>query len=97
MLIVGVNHGRIERGFDFLGYNFSPAGLTVARKTIENFIKKASRLYEQERRTPSDVSPFEMYVRRWVLWTQGGLYPLTLLMCAPRLLPKFARCVSYNS
>jgi hypothetical protein len=30
--------GRIERGFDFLGYHFSPAGLTVAAKTIENFI-----------------------------------------------------------
>ena len=28
--------GRIEHGFDFLGYHFSPAGLTVAKKTIEN-------------------------------------------------------------
>jgi hypothetical protein len=43
--------GRIERGFDFLSYHFGPAGLTVARKTIANFIKKASRLYEQERGT----------------------------------------------
>ena len=42
--------GKIERGFDFLGYHFSPAGLTVAKQTITNFIKKASRLYEQERR-----------------------------------------------
>jgi hypothetical protein len=30
--------GRIERGFDFLGYHFSPAGLSVAEKTIENFL-----------------------------------------------------------
>ena len=40
--------GRIERGFDFLGYHFSPAGLTVSAKTIANFIEKASQLYEQK-------------------------------------------------
>jgi len=66
--------GRIARGFDFLGYHFSPAELTVAAKTVANFIEKASRLYEQERRTASAAaSPFEMYVRRWVQWTSGGL------------------------
>ncbi len=26
--------GRIVRGFDFLGYWFSPAGLGIARKTV---------------------------------------------------------------
>ncbi len=26
--------GRIERGFDFLGYHFGPDGLSVAKKTI---------------------------------------------------------------
>jgi hypothetical protein len=40
--------GRIERGFDFLGYHFSPAGLTVVSKTIAILIEKASRLYEQK-------------------------------------------------
>jgi hypothetical protein len=53
--------GKIERGFDFLGYHFSPAGLKVAKKTIANFIEKASRLYEQKRRTVSAVSPLAMY------------------------------------
>ena len=57
--------GKIERGFDFLAYHFSPAGLKVAKKTIANFIEKASRLYEQKRRTVSAVSPLAMYVRRW--------------------------------
>jgi RNA-directed DNA polymerase len=53
--------GRIERGFDFLGYHFSPAELSVAEKTIDNFIEKASRLYEQRRRTAvSAVSPLGM-------------------------------------
>ncbi len=26
--------GRIEKGFDFLGYHFSPDGLCVAKKTV---------------------------------------------------------------
>ena len=57
--------GRIERGFDFLGYHFSPAGLAVAKKTVANFIEKASRLYEQERRAAPAASPLEMYVMQW--------------------------------
>ena len=56
--------GRIERGFDFLGYHFSPAGLTVAAKTIANFIEKASRLYEQKRSGVLAATALEMYVRR---------------------------------
>ena len=64
--------GRIERGFDFLGYHFSPAGLTVAAKTIANFIEKASRLYEQKCRAVSTATALEMYVRRWVRWTTSG-------------------------
>jgi hypothetical protein len=44
--------GRIEKGFDFLGYHFSPEGLSVAKNTIERFIARAVRLYEQEREEP---------------------------------------------
>jgi RNA-directed DNA polymerase len=65
--------GRIEPGFDFLGYHFSPAGLAVAKKTVANFIEKASRLYEQERRAAPAASPLEMYVRRWLRWAGSGL------------------------
>jgi hypothetical protein len=53
--------GRIERGFDFLGYHFSPAGLTVATKTVTNFIGKASRLYEQEGGAGFASAALEMY------------------------------------
>jgi hypothetical protein len=60
--------GRIERGFDFLGYHFGPAGLTVAKKTIANFIEKASRLYEQKRSAVLAATALEMYVRQWVRW-----------------------------
>jgi hypothetical protein len=40
--------GRIERGFDFLGYRFTPSGLTVASATWQRFCDRAHRLYEQE-------------------------------------------------
>ena len=39
--------GRTKRGFDFLGYHFELEGLSVAGKTIERFIERISRLYEQ--------------------------------------------------
>jgi RNA-directed DNA polymerase len=65
--------GRIECGFDFLGYHFSPAGLTVAKQTITNFIDKASRLYEQERVAVSAATALEMYVRRWLRWFWSGI------------------------
>lgn len=41
-------NGRIENGLDFLGYHFSPKGLSFAQKTIDNFVEEALRLYEQE-------------------------------------------------
>ncbi len=40
--------GKIEKGFDFLGYHISPEGLSLAKKTVGNFIERAARLYEQE-------------------------------------------------
>ena len=65
--------GRIEKGFDFLGYHFSPQGLTPARQTIENFLERAIRLYEQE--PGEEMAPVRLgaYVRRWEGWARGGL------------------------
>ena len=75
--------GRIEKGFDFLGYRFTPRSLTVARKTIENFLERALRLYEQEPLAPPTAhdgprerggSPrLESYVTRWRRWATAGL------------------------
>ncbi len=39
--------GRTGRGFDFLGYHFGPEGLAIAQKTLNNFVERAIRLYEQ--------------------------------------------------
>ena len=56
--------GRIERGFDFLGYHFTPEGVMVAKATIERFVERATRLYEQDRREPLSFPRFGLYVRR---------------------------------
>ena len=65
--------GRVEKGFDFLGYHISPEGLSLANKTVENFIARSARLYEQEPREPNDSSRLGLYVRRWCRWVQSGL------------------------
>ncbi len=65
--------GRIEKGFDFLGYHFGPDGLSMATRTVENFVARAIRLYEQEPGGPFGSSRFGLYVRRWVRWASAGL------------------------
>ncbi len=81
--------GKIERGFDFLGYRFSREGLRVAKATIERFVARATRLYEQEREDREGSSALGMYVRRWNGWVKGGLggldvsIPLCLTASSP--------------
>ncbi len=65
--------GRIERGFDFLGYHFRPNRLSVAANTIENFVARAIRLYEQEPGEACASARLGLYVERWVRWTRAGL------------------------
>jgi hypothetical protein len=62
--------GRTEKGFDFLGYHFSPEGLSVAEKTIVKFLARAVRLYEQEREKPSGSPQLALYVQRWMRWAR---------------------------
>jgi hypothetical protein len=73
--------GTVERGFDFLGYHFSTAGLSVAKQTVINFIEKTSRLYEQGRGARPGVSPLEMYQRRWLFWLVGGIKRKSSALC----------------
>ncbi len=65
--------GRIEKGFDFLGYQFGPNGLSVAKKTVENFVAHLHRLYEQKKTAPDREAVLGDYVRRWRGWVQAGL------------------------
>jgi hypothetical protein len=62
---------RIEKGVDFLGYHFSPEGLSVAEKTIEKFLARAVRLYEQDQGESFGSPRLGLYARRWVRWIRG--------------------------
>lgn len=61
--------GRVSRGFDFLGYRFSPEGLGVAPVTVERFSVRVSRLYEQG----ATASRIREYARRWLIWVRSGV------------------------
>jgi RNA-directed DNA polymerase len=63
--------GRTEKGFDFLGFHFSPEGLSVAEKTTEKFLARAVQLYEQEQGERFGSPSLGLYVRRWERWVRS--------------------------
>ncbi len=65
--------GRVDKGFDFLGYHIQPTGLSVAKQTLDKFRAHMLRLYEQERREDVASSPLVAYVQRWQRWVQAGI------------------------
>jgi RNA-directed DNA polymerase len=65
--------GRIERGFDFLGYHFGPGVLRLADATMERFVAHATRLYEQGRLARIKAPLLGTYVRRWRGWAKSGV------------------------
>ena len=67
---IGPNFAFVPLGD--LRHHFSRDGLTVAKATIEKFVARAARLYEQDRKEPSGPSQLGMYVRRWVAWSGAG-------------------------
>ena len=82
MLTIG---GRIAKGFDFLGYSFEPKGLSIAPKTLANFLERITPLYEQG----ADVRRIGQYVRNWLRWVSAGVeinYP-------HKMKKWFARCL----
>src|SRR5271157_272397 len=61
--------GRVSRGFDFLGYLFTPAGLEVAPRAVERCVDRMSRLYERG----ANLVRIGAYVRCWQRWARCGL------------------------
>ncbi len=62
--------GRVERGFDFLGFDFSPAGVTGSSERSEaRFTENISRLYERG----ATKKCVERYRQNWSRWRRGIL------------------------
>ena len=65
--------GRTDPRFDFLGYHFGPEGLAIAEKTLDNFVERVNRLYEQGPGEPFGSTRLGEYAKRWVRWAYSGL------------------------
>ncbi len=61
--------GRVERGFDFLGYFIVPDVLRVSRGTFVRFTERISPLYEQG----AGLERIAGYVMHWLKWVRTGI------------------------
>ena len=52
-----------------VGYSFEPKGLSIAPKTLANFLERITQLYEQG----ADVRRIGKYVRNWWRWVNTGV------------------------
>lgn len=69
--------GRVEKGFDFLGYHFYPSRkLRPSVESLRRLTERARRLYEQK----GDLNRLWQYVTRWVSYIRGGLCGLVSLV-----------------
>ena len=65
--------GRIDNGFDFLGYRIHPSRkLRPSTESLQRLVTRARRLYEQG----ADGCRLRQYVARWTCWLWGGLEAL---------------------
>ena len=63
--------GRVEKGFDFLGYRIHRGRkLRPALQSLNRLIERARRLHEQG----ADEDRLRQYVRRWFTWLGSGLH-----------------------
>jgi RNA-directed DNA polymerase len=69
--------GKLEHGFDFLGYHFSRHALQLAAATVSKHVETLHRLYEQQiRRKASSAELAKVlgqYRQRWRRWCTAGL------------------------
>ncbi len=73
--------GKVERGFDFLGYFMKPGMLKVPRGTFERFTERISRLYEQG----ADYLRIGEYVWQWLKWVRAGIRGMAKLKVKGRI------------
>jgi hypothetical protein len=84
--------GRIEKGFDFLGYRFGLPELGLAEKTITNAVNKVPQptLFiekEQKLAAPKRAAMLDDYITRWLRWVNAGLddKPINIVFCIEQM------------
>ncbi|EAW8864365.1 hypothetical protein DUD90_22345 [Salmonella enterica subsp. enterica serovar Oranienburg] len=64
--------GRVEKGFDWMGFWFTEKGCDgVAPRALQNIKDRLRQLYERVRQWPEDLRLRRMvgYVRNWLRWS----------------------------
>jgi len=73
--------GKIEKGFDFLGYHFSRQSIKLAKNTVNKHLEKIHQLYEQQKRKKATSNEMTLilddYLKRWRRWCTAGLDNIT--------------------
>jgi len=72
-IVVSVLDRQNRTGICFLGYHFGPEGLAIAQKTLDNFVERATRIYEQGPGEPCGSTRLGECTKRWVRWVGAGL------------------------
>lgn len=74
--------GKIEKGFDFLGYHFSRNSLRLAPNTIRKHVEHINQLYEQQKKKNATSKEIAFilgeYVKRWQCWCTAGLQGINI-------------------
>ncbi len=60
--------GRIEEGFDFLGFRITPEGIIPSRKTINSFLLKVYQICKKEFSLQNFKARLEKYFNHWKQW-----------------------------
>jgi RNA-directed DNA polymerase len=62
--------GRINKGFDFLGYQVHPSRwLRPSAESLRRLVVRAGRIYEPG----ADIGRLRQYITRWTRWLWGAL------------------------
>jgi RNA-directed DNA polymerase len=83
--------GRIAKGFDFLGYSFEPKGLSIAPKTLANFLERKTQLHDVQCAT---VRRIGQYVRNWWRWVRVGVEIRQVSMHNTNIFATTLRCLT---
>ncbi|WP_420919335.1 reverse transcriptase domain-containing protein [Vibrio navarrensis] len=75
--------GKIDKGFDWMGFCFTHNGCTkIAPRALNNHLLKLRRLYEQIRKLPTLQQAIRMtsYIIRWHRWKDNVLLELDVTL-----------------
>ena len=61
--------GRVSRGISFLGYEISPSGVELSKRSFDSMLARFRGLYEQG----AGFQRLTNYVRLWIKWARSGV------------------------